>query len=685
MPTWTAPGDGLWTDSANWSGGVPNAIGAIATFNQTSNTAGATFVNFLETAQMRVGVLNVTISGARDLIFAGSLGDTGSGAGRLVFENFGALGPAEVTINTAVGGGEFEISGFGGLQVELRARTDFNVVTAGTTARINAALLGDGVLVKEGAGTLLLSGNNSGFTGGFSISAGTLNLLNSNAFGGNSVQIDNDGTLLASGSINSGISMFGTNGRLQVSSGQTLTLNDYLGHRSTGQFTLGNATDNGTIVMNLTSSEHNPGCDWRLAGGTVRLENFYSAHNLFTSISAGLVEIATGATLDTRGFATRISNLDLDGGTVRTSTGSLDLLVFDEVVSPSSQTGTIEGTAGVDSLEVQITNSFSFAGTTFANWTSGTDSIRLVGSANANAITGSGNRDVITGGEGNDTLTGAGGNDSISGDGGDDLIILSSTNTNSEVSGGTGVDTLQISGGTVALIHMSGFEALQLNSGALLDISGAQFNSGLTSNAVLGGTGTIRVSMGLTTSFFATGMTVNPGSNISFNITGSLTEINVIKCSLNAINVIQGGGQTDQLRGGNFADTINGGGGADKIMGLGGADLLTGGSGNDQFRYLFTTDSGTGANADQILDWASGFDKLDFRTMDANAGLAGRQALTYVGTGAFSATGAAEVRWADLGADLRVYVDLDGNGTSDMEMLLVGAGNQTLSATDFMF
>ena len=56
---------------------------------------------------------------------------------------------------------------------------------------------------------------------------------------------------------------------------------------------------------------------------------------------------------------------------------------------------------------------------------------------------------------------------------------------------------------------------------------------------------------------------------------------------------------------------------------------------------LITNDSGTSAGADQILDFLSGTDKLDFRVLDANPNIAGRQALTYVGTGAFSATGVA--------------------------------------------
>lgn len=61
-----------------------------------------------------------------------------------------------------------------------------------------------------------------------------------------------------------------------------------------------------------------------------------------------------------------------------------------------------------------------------------------------------------------------------------------------------------------------------------------------------------------------------------------------------------------------------------------------------------------------------------------------RQGLSYIGNAAFGATGIAQVRWVDLGADLRFQVDLDGNGTSDMEMVLQGLAGQTMTSGDFL-
>ena len=118
---------------------------------------------------------------------------------------------------------------------------------------------------------------------------------------------------------------------------------------------------------------------------------------------------------------------------------------------------------------------------------------------------------------------------------------------------------------------------------------------------------------------------------------------------------------------------------------LGGADQLTGGQGGDQFRYLFTTDSGLGANADRILDFTNGEDKLDFRVLDADPVTPGRQTLSFIGTAGFATNGTAQVRYADSGADTLVQIDLNGDGAADMEIVLAGHAGQALVGTDFLF
>jgi Ca2+-binding RTX toxin-like protein len=183
--------------------------------------------------------------------------------------------------------------------------------------------------------------------------------------------------------------------------------------------------------------------------------------------------------------------------------------------------------------------------------------------------------------------------------------------------------------------------------------------------------------------FLASGM--NFASGVATVVNGT-NGIDIIKLGLGTStgNTVNGGDGVDQIRGSNGVDTINGQAGNDKIMSLGGADILTGGSGADQFRYFSASDSGLGANADRITDFLSGTDRLNFLLIDPDPFTAGDQSFVFVDTVAFTNNGVAQIRWADLGADLRVEADLNGDGVADMHIVLEGAGAQVLTAGDFI-
>jgi Ca2+-binding RTX toxin-like protein len=130
------------------------------------------------------------------------------------------------------------------------------------------------------------------------------------------------------------------------------------------------------------------------------------------------------------------------------------------------------------------------------------------------------------------------------------------------------------------------------------------------------------------------------------------------------------------------ADVIVGSGGNDRIWGRGGADTLTGGSGNDSFAYASASDSRAGG-IDEILDLREG-DTIDLATLDANSALAGDQAFTFLGTGAFT-NGAGQLRLNDRGGGLFwVEGDVDGNGTVDFQINLTVVDGSNLAVTDFI-
>lgn len=376
MPIWSNVNGGLWTDSANWIGGVPNGPGSQADFVLTGSGA-LREITFDGNTPVTVDTLNVTITDSQGLWFHGSIADGGAGSGLLIFQTGASNDYGLVTINTAVGGGEFEISSFGELTVQLNNATRFDVVNAGTTARINTSIVGGAgdQLQKAGAGTLLLGAfNNASFSGGFLIEGGILDALDASALGTGNINIRNNAELVSDGTFAGVIHTFdfqtGTAGSARISAhtGTTFSLTGSQTLLGDGVVSFGSSAHAGTVVLDLATWQHSDASTLRIDGGTVRIGNSTLAGNFFNRQSTGLTEISSGATLDLGGFATSIRNLDLDGGTIRTSSGPLGFTANDTTSGTSIvQSGTIEGTSGNDNIVINATNNFSFAGTNFTN------------------------------------------------------------------------------------------------------------------------------------------------------------------------------------------------------------------------------------------------------------------------------------------------------------------------------
>jgi len=281
--------------------------------------------------------------------------------------------------------------------------------------------------------------------------------------------------------------------------------------------------------------------------------------------------------------------------------------------------------------------------------------LRFTGSGN---FTGTGNalNNELYGAGGSDSLYGGDGHDYISGAGGDDFLY-----------GGAGHDTL--TGGTGA-DYMEGNDG---NDAYIVD------NSGDTV-VELSGEGTDQVYTSLATYILPVeveNLTWNGGSgNVTF--TGNVLD-NIIYAAAGDDSV-SGLDGNDTLRGQVGADSLDGGDGADLLIGGADADVLTGGNGADMFRIGYY-ESGTGAAADRITDFAPGTDQVDLSGWDANINLAGDQAFTFVGGSAFSGT-AGELRSYFDGVDTWVQGDISGDSLADFEVRFDGA--VTLAGSDFI-
>jgi Ca2+-binding RTX toxin-like protein len=140
-----------------------------------------------------------------------------------------------------------------------------------------------------------------------------------------------------------------------------------------------------------------------------------------------------------------------------------------------------------------------------------------------------------------------------------------------------------------------------------------------------------------------------------------------------------GGIGNDGLSGAAGEDSLFGGFGADTLSGGTGADTLTGGQGTDRFLFLAVADSRPD-DFDTITDFARGGERIDLSQIDTRPGTAQDDAFAFRGAQAFSA--AAQVRIVDLGADVRVEINLTGTSGAEAAFLVRGVG--TLTTSDFL-
>ncbi|MEH6523383.1 M10 family metallopeptidase C-terminal domain-containing protein [Sulfitobacter sp.] len=160
-------------------------------------------------------------------------------------------------------------------------------------------------------------------------------------------------------------------------------------------------------------------------------------------------------------------------------------------------------------------------------------------------------------------------------------------------------------------------------------------------------------------------------------------------------NVIDGGAGDDEIYGIGGGDILRGGAdqifgfdgqddligmqGNDTLVGGQGSDELTGGGGSDRFVFNLASES-TFTLRDTIKDFGvGGADVVDLSAIDANTGVSGNQIFNFVGSSAFANAG--DLRFVTNGIDGYILGDVDGNGATDLNILLLGV--TSMSASDF--
>ncbi len=244
---------------------------------------------------------------------------------------------------------------------------------------------------------------------------------------------------------------------------------------------------------------------------------------------------------------------------------------------------------------------------------------QMFGDTGNDLLSGGDGRDSLFGGAGNDVLDGGAGIDVMGGGAGDDVYRIDNARDGIEEIDQGGIDRIEAS---VDFILGTALEHLVL-----------------TGLSRLNGT----------------------GNALANRITGN-----------DANNLLRGVNGWDTLTGGLGADTLEGGRGRDWLVTV--AD-----DARDVFVYLTASDSRTGQNRDVIDGFQRVEDAIDLRQIDANGDMGGNQMFRFSG----STARAHSVWWSDIGTDLLVRGDTNGDRVADFEIRLtdmakLGAGDLLL-------
>ncbi|WP_118998561.1 autotransporter-associated beta strand repeat-containing protein [Salmonella enterica] len=455
---------------------VANNVEALGTGNVTDNATlelntGGDFDNAISGSGQVVksGDKTLTLSGANSYT-----GGTTISGGTLVATNVEALGSGDVTDNATL---------------ELNTGGTFDNVISGS-----------GQVVKSGDEMLTLSGANS-YTGGTTISGGTLVVSNVEALGSGDVTDNATLELNTGGTFDNVIS---GSGQVVKSGDEMLTLsgaNSYTGGTTISGGTLvasnvealgsGDVTDNATLELNTGGDFDNA-----ISGSGQVVKSGDDALTLSGNNSY------TGGTLISDGTLVA-SNVEALGSGDVTNDAVLELNTggdFDNAISGSGQVVK----SGDKTLTLSGANSYT-GGTTISGGTLVASNVEALGSGD---ITDNATLELNTGGDFDNAISGSG--QVVKS--GDETLTLSGTNT---YTGGT-----TISGGTLIATHVNalGTGAIDNRASLLLDASGQFAVTDLTTES--GG----NTEIGAGSTLQATTLTQKSDSTLTINLNSNTAD-----------------------------------------------------------------------------------------------------------------------------------------------------------------
>ena len=756
---------------ANFSIGGPNGTGEAATIRNSGTMTQSGFVSLHGTLLNDAG-RSYTITTASDISDTGgavitnngTFADSAAGISRIsgTFTNAGTLSVGAGATLVLGGGTETlggVISGAGNLTLGFASNATLNTANVtvaaltlaggngGATLTLGTNLAYAGALSFAGqfdaldinGHTLTLSGASNSLLGNVIDGAGTLRVTGSATIGNNiaiggangsgtAMTIRNSGSMTQTGTI-------GLNGTLLNDAGHSYTIASAGEINNLGATITNNGTfiDKAAGVSGISGTFTSSGILSVATGATLIL---HSTSTLGGTLSgAGTLVLGSGANTTINTANVTVASLALSGGifagtttlgvdlayggafTLDSASATLDLNGHTLTLTGATSFlgGKIDGKDGVkDALVINGANT-DLSALAFTNWTAGTDTITLNGTAGNDQLAGSSQSDTALGGNGADTMSGNGANDKLFGEDGND--VLNGGAGADYLSGGVGSDFTSYAGAAAGVIVSlanpainagdaagdtynsvenligSGFDDTLNGTNGVNDIrgdAGIDAIKGYDGNdklygqdgndTLIGGVGADYLSGGAgtdTASYAgATAKVIVSLANPAINSGDAAGD------TFNSIENLIGTSFDDTLNGASGANIINGGAGNDFMKGYAGNDTLTGGAGIDNFIFNTALDAAT--NVDTITDFNVAADTIQLDN----------SVFTVLPVGPLAASAFKDVAVAAKDASDRIlynsdtgnlYYDQDGSGgVYGAVKFATLTGHPTLTAADFV-
>lgn len=372
--------------NVNTNGTGDVRLGGVNTFNGGITVNGTASGGRLRldttTALPTTGAINVSTGGRLAFNAAGSFGGTTQAL---------VLNPNQSTVAALESTAGLATTWQGTVAVNAASRVEVGTGGSLTLAR---TVSGSGLLIKQGAGNLILAGTANTRTGDTQIAGGTLTVNSGSTLGGGALTLAQEGTSNTAVVFNNASQTIGNlSSQFAASSGtisQTITLNGTaLTVNQTADGTFGNGvaptltsvlagtgslTKTGSAVLTLGGPNTYTGST-TLNDGTLRagIESVANTSGAFGRNSNVTLANNAGVTLDLNGFNTQIGTLNGGGTTaVGVTLGSGTLTVGGGTAAGTSATyaGAITGTGGLTKTGAgtqTLTGTNDYSGVTTVN------------------------------------------------------------------------------------------------------------------------------------------------------------------------------------------------------------------------------------------------------------------------------------------------------------------------------